>query len=237
MKKWFTICVCLVIFADVLGQSRSKTAKQPRRVKQTPEVLEAYRVCGEFQRLLAENFDFDRAFESTFTKDPARRREVAIAEGENGDGDLAQVDTGTLIRIYKNRAQLLILLLPLAFGEPQVDLAQTRIDEIFKRKRPEDPQKFQEYAAQLNRDVAAFRAYVEELAQANPNGAEQIRKYKEHLSKPLVLPNRVVKPMTAYSHGRVLRANEEYYQIDDCAVIREDGQMRLIGYTFLKMRF
>ena len=51
------------------------------------------------------------------------------------------------------------------------------------------------------------------------------------------MPNRIVKPMTAYSKGRVLRLDEEYYQIDDCAVIREDGKMKLIGYIFLKMRF
>ena len=43
--------------------------------------------------------------------------------------------------------------------------------------------------------------------------------------------------MTGYSRGRVLRPDEEYYQIDDCAVIREGDQMRLIGYTLLKMRF
>jgi len=58
MKNKLLILIVCVIGAvtDVWGQSRSKRVKQPR------EVIEAYRVCSDFQRLLAENLDFDRAF-------------------------------------------------------------------------------------------------------------------------------------------------------------------------------
>ena len=76
IKKYLAICVCLFAIADVLGQTRSKSAKQRRPVKQPPEVVEAYRVCNEFQQMLAENFDFERAFEATFTK--IRRVDVRL---------------------------------------------------------------------------------------------------------------------------------------------------------------
>jgi hypothetical protein len=39
---------------------------------------------------MAEDLDFDRAFEATFTKSPTRRREIAIAEGEFGNIDMAR---------------------------------------------------------------------------------------------------------------------------------------------------
>jgi hypothetical protein len=239
-KKWFAICVCLIVVVGVLGQTRSKSAKQPRPVKQPPEVVEAYRLCNDFQRLLAENFDFERAFEATFTKDPARRREVAIAEAEHGDGDLSQVDTDTVVGIYKSAAQLLILMLPLMFAEgvdAKAELFPPPFEAMFERKPPNDPQQLPAYAAELKRAIPAFRAHVEKVADKNSSVAKNIQEYKAHLLKPVEPPNRVVKPMTGYSKGRVLRPDEKYYQIDDCAVIREGGQMRLIGYTFLKMRF
>src|SRR5688500_8285867 len=99
IKKYLAICVCLIIVIDVLGQTRSKSAKQRRSVKQPLEVVEAYRVCNEFQQVLAENFDFERAFEATFTKDPARRREDAIEEAEHGDVEQSQADIDTLVEI------------------------------------------------------------------------------------------------------------------------------------------
>lgn len=239
-KKFLAICVCLIVVIDVLGQTRSKSAKQPRPVKQPPEVVEAYRVCAEFQRVLAENLDFDRAFEATFVKNLERRREVAMAEGEHGDGDLSQVDTDTVVGIYKGQAQLLILMLPPMFAgdeHAKAELFPPPFEAMFERKPPNDPQQLQAYSAQLKRDIAAFRAHVEKVAAKNSSVAKNIQEYKAHLLKPVEPPNRVVKPMTGYSKGRVLRPDEEYYRIDDCAVIREGGQMRLIGYTFFKMRF
>jgi len=109
-------------------------------------------------------------------------------------------------------------------------------DAMIERKPPSDPQQLQTYAAQLKRDIPEFRAHAEKVQEENSSVAKNIQVYKAHLLKPVEPPNRVVKPMTGYSKGRVLPRNEEYYQIDDCAVIREDGKMRLIGYIFLKMR-
>jgi len=234
MKNKLLILIVCVIGAvtDVWGQPRSKRVKQPR------EVIEAYRVCSDFQRLLAENLDFDRAFEATFVKDPARRREIAIAEADHGDGDLAQVETAIVVDIYKAQSQLLILVLPLLFvdrEDAQTELLPPRFEQTIKRKPPNDPQ-LQAYAAQLKRDVTDLRAHVEKLATTNTEVANNLAQYKNFLLKPLVPPNRIVKPLTAYSKGSVLPVNAKYYQIEDCAMIREDGQMRLIGYTFFKMR-
>lgn len=238
-KKFLAICVCLIVVVSGLGQTRSKSAKQRRPVKQPPEVVEAYRVCKEFQQVLADNFDFERAFEATFTKDPARRREVAIAEAEHGDGNLSQVDNDTVVGIYTSAAQLLILMMPLMFAgiDDNAELFPPQFEAMFERKPPNDPQQLPAYAAQLKRDIPAFRAHFEKVAAKNSSVAKNTQEYRAHLLKPVEPPNRIVKPMTGYSRGRVLRPDEEYYQIDDCAVIREGDQMRLIGYTLLKMRF
>src|SRR5215212_3119108 len=75
------------------------------RVAQPAEVVEAYRVCEQFQRLMAENLDFNRAFEATFTRNATRRREVAITEGEFGEVDLTRVDDASLISAFKSRMQ------------------------------------------------------------------------------------------------------------------------------------
>jgi hypothetical protein len=43
--------------------------------------------------------------------------------------------------------------------------------------------------------------------------------------------------LTAYSRGRVLGLKEQYYQIGDYAVIRENGQMRIVGIRFFSRLF
>jgi hypothetical protein len=43
--------------------------------------------------------------------------------------------------------------------------------------------------------------------------------------------------LTAYSRGMVLGLKEQYYQIGDYAVIREDAQMRIIGIRFFSRLF
>jgi geranylgeranyl reductase family protein len=78
LRPLLFVVACLLLLMSSQSQARGQ------RVKQSPEVVEAYRVCNEFQQLLAEDLNFDRAFEASFTKDPKRRREIAIAEGEFG---------------------------------------------------------------------------------------------------------------------------------------------------------
>jgi len=121
--------------------------------------------------------------------------------------------------------------------QDKAELIPPSFEAMFDRKPPIDPQQLQAYATQLKRNIPAFRAHVEKLAERNSSVAKNLQEYKKYLLKPVEPPNRVVKPMTGYSKGHVLGPNEKYYQIDDCAVIREGGQMRLIGYTFLKLRF
>src|SRR5574338_1026410 len=108
------ICVALVLS---LVAANGQTVKQPR------DVVEAYRVCAEFQRVFADDLDFDRAFEATFTKDPKRRREIAIVESELGDVDLTQVDDATLLSVYKDQNQLFFLMLPLIDAKDELDRA------------------------------------------------------------------------------------------------------------------
>ena len=226
---------CVLLYVMLTASAASSQSQQPR------EVVEAYDVCRRFQNLMAENLDFGRAFEATFTKDQARRREIAIAEGEFGNVDSTRVDDASLINAYKSRMQILYLMLPLAspdndeqealFFPPQVKL-------VINRKPPRTASKFRAFSVQLQRDAAYFRAHLERLAKDHPAVAERIRKFKEEtLSTKIELPNEVMKTLTAYSHGRVLRLDEPYYQIGDYAVIREGNEMRIIGIRFFSRLF
>lgn len=232
------ICVAVVLLSvTALGQSTSQ-----KRVKQPREVVEAYRVCAEFQRLLAEDLDFDRAFEATFTKDAARRREIAIADDELGDIDYTPIADATLLSIYKDQNQLFFLLMPLLDSKDELGKAilfPPGIDHIFERikQRPKDLKEIQAYAEQLHRDIVAFRVHVNELAAKYPSVAEGIRKFKESLAQKPEPPNTIVKPLTAYSKGKVLGLDEKYYQIDSFAVIREGAEMRIIGVRFFTRLF
>ncbi|HEX6047164.1 MAG TPA: hypothetical protein VFZ22_21930 [Pyrinomonadaceae bacterium] len=210
-------------------------------MKQPRDVVEAYRVCAEFQRVFADDLDFDRAFEATFTKDPKRRREIAIAESELGDVDLTQVDDATLLSVYKDQNQLFFLMLPLIDAKDELDRAilfPTQIEAIFERLKSKDNKNLSAYAEQLHRDVTDFRAHLNDLAAKYPRVAEGIHKYKQSLSGKLEPPTSyVVKPLTAYSKGRVLALNEKYYQIESYAVIREGAEMRIIGIRFFSRLF
>ena len=234
-KKLISTCLILLTCTPaVLSQKTSKPAAQPR------EVIEAYRVCERFQSLMAENLDFDRAYEATFTKNPSRRREIAIAEGEFGAADLASVDTATLISAFKSRMLILYLMLPLASPENEEVEAlffPPKIKAIFERKPPESAEQFPAYALQLKQDAADFRAHLDQLAKRDPRVAERVRKFKSELAKKSSPPSHVVKPLTAYSRGRVLGLKEEYYQIGDYAVIREGNEMHIIGIRFFSRLF
>lgn len=211
-----------------------------KSVRQRKEVTEAYRVCNRFQTLLAENLDFDRAFEATFARNSARRREIAITEGEFDRDNLVNVDTATLVDAFKSRMQLLFLMMPLFSPngpEEESTFFPPRFKTLLNRKAPEGANEFASYAAQLRRDVAEFRAHVDQLAQRYPNVAERIRDFKSTLAKRIEPPTQVVKPLTAYSRGRVLGLKEQYYQIGDFAVIREGREMRIIGIRFFSRLF
>lgn len=236
--------ICLLLgfvfaaFAGAYGQSA------PKHVKQPLEVAEAYRVCSEFQRLFAEDLDFGRAFEATFTKDPARRRAIAIAESELGSEiDFTQIDDATLISIYKDQVQLLYLLLLMAGTADEIGrsaILPPSIEAVFDRvrARPRNAKEVQAYAVQLRRDAIDVRAHLDQLVARYEPFAFVVKKFKENLTKELKPPEGyVVKPLTSYSKGRVLDFKEEYYQIDDYAVIRENGAMRIIGIRFFSRLF
>ncbi len=228
--------LALIVFAFTLLLAAHSPATAQKRVRQSPEVIAAYRVCSEFQRLLAPDLDFSLAFEATFTKDPKRRREIAIANGEFGPADLSSVDDATLIEAYKNRMQLLILLLPL-IGVEDERTAPPEINRIFDRGNPRTVQEFLEFTTDLKQDVANVRAHLKELADRNPAFAENLQKFKAFLAKPLEVPTTyVVRPITYYSKGRVLPDRQPYYKIQDYAVIREGREMKLIGVEFFTLR-
>jgi hypothetical protein len=90
---------------------------------------------------------------------------------------------------------------------------------------------------QLKEDANRFRAHLDQLASRYPHVAERVRKFKGDLGREMTPPNHVVKPLTAYSRGRVLALNEKYYQIGDYAVIREGKTMRIIGIRFFSRLF
>ena len=228
------ICASLIVFSCAsLGFSQT-------RARQRKEVMEAYRVCNRFKTLLAEDLDFDRAFEATFVRNAARRREIAITEGEFHGDNLVSVDTATLVDAFKSRMELLFLMMPL-FSPESDEVAATffppKFKEAFKREPPEAASEFSAYAAQLKRDVAEFRAHIDQLAQRNPSVAERIREFKRDFAQRIEPPAQRVKPLTAYSRGHVLGLKEEYYQIGEYAVIREGREMRIIGIRFFMRLF
>ena len=228
------ISCCLLVFAF------APAALSQKNVRQRKDVIEAYRVCNRFQTLLAENLEFARAFEATFVRNAARRREIAITEGEFHGDNLAGVDTATLVDAFKSRMQLLYLMMPLFSpnnSEEEATFFPPRFKEALKREPPEAASEFASYAAQLKRDVAEFRVHLDQLAQRYPNVAERIRDFKASLAKKIEPPAHPVKPLTAYSRGQVLGLKEEYYQIESYAVIREGREMRIIGIRFFTRLF
>ena len=242
IKKCLAILVCVVAVANILGQTRSKSAQKQPIVKQPTDVVEAYEVCREFQRVFGEDLDFDRAYEATFTKDPARRRAIARAEIEVGDVDLSQIDDATLIGMYKDETQLFWLLLTLIDPDGPVgesELSPPEIDNIYDRfrVRPKTAQELKEYAAELKQDVITVRAHLNRLAAKHVSVAQRVRDMKKGLSD-LKLPDKyVVQPLTSYRNSNVLGANEKYYEIGNYEVVRENGEMRIIGIRFFTRLF
>jgi hypothetical protein len=136
--------------------------------------------------------------------------------------------------------QINYLMLPLASPDSTQEeelFFPAPIKVIFNRKPPETPADFPSYAVQLKRDAADLRAHLDSLAAKYPRVSERVRQFKLDLSNQTKLPNSIVKPLTAYSKGRVLGPKEKYYQIGDYAVIREGTQMRIIGIRFFSRLF
>jgi hypothetical protein len=211
----------------LLGHSQARA----QRVTQPQDVVKAYRVCNQFQQMMAADLDFDRAYEATFTKDPARRRAIAIADGEFGNVDFTKVDDATLITAYKNRMQTAFFTMLLIDPDKSDASLPPRINEIYSRGTPSTPEDFRLFADMLKEDVAELRAYLTRDAAA----AQRMQLFKTALAKPLVLPtNYVVKSLTSLK-SRVLRQNEEYYQIEVYTVIREGSDMKIMGLRFLTM--
>ncbi|HEU4769589.1 MAG TPA: hypothetical protein VFS77_19640 [Pyrinomonadaceae bacterium] len=235
IKICLVLSLLIVVAADVSAQRAQK------RVKQPPEVIEAYRVCNEFQRLFAEDLDFGKAFEATFTKDPARRRALAIVESEFGDVDTAQIDDATLIGIYKNQVQVFwLVMLLIDESIPKSELFPPELEDLVDRARPvlKNPDEVRTWAVELNNDVAALRAHFNRITAKYPALGERVSGLKRELAKGPQLPTtHVVKPLTSYSKGHVLDLKEEYYQIDNYSVIRENGEMKIIGIRFFTRLF
>jgi hypothetical protein len=234
IKRYLLICVYLFAVADVAGQRPAKPVKQP------PEVIEAYRVVNEFQRLLAENLDFDRAYEATFTKDQELRREIAVAEAAFGEVNVDELNDTTVIWIYKMQCQMMILVVPLLYGDEGVQksvMYPPRIEEIFERKPPKDLRSFPTYVDQLKDDLRVLRAHFDNLVVTQPTVREKVEAFKKYLLTPHEPPNHVVKPLNSYSVGRVLPIEMKYYKVADFAVVNEGGHMRIIGFRLFHMRW
>src|SRR5262249_15659705 len=109
---------------------------------------------------LGQNLDFNAAFEASFTRNKARQRAIAIKDGEFGDIDFTSVDDQTLINAYKNRMELVYLMLPLASPSDAQEpiFFPPQIKSIFTRKNPSAPQEFASFASQLDRDLKDFRS-------------------------------------------------------------------------------
>ena len=137
-----------------------------QQTKQPPEVVEAYRVCRTFEQSMAQDLDFAKAFEATFVVSKARRRAIAIADGEFGNLDYTKIPDDQLIRAYKARMQIFYLILVLI--EPGEQKEQVffppEIEGIVDRKPPGDSSEFSDYATQLEKDAVRFRAHIDGLA-------------------------------------------------------------------------
>lgn len=222
--------------------SLSASVRLPRQtVKQPPEVVEAYRVCQTFERLMGKNLDFAEAYEAAFVTGQARRRAIAIADGEFGDLDFAKIDDEALIKAYKLRMQLFYLTLPLAGPSDAQEgvFFPTAIKEILKREAPKDTHKFAAYVSQLERDVTRFRSHLEQLAASEPAVAERINKFKSEAQGRNFEPpsDHLVQPSLGYFAVGVIEKNEAHFEIDSYVVAKEQGKMKIVGIRFFNRMF
>jgi len=213
----------------------------PRRMEQSPEVLEAYRLCNTFQRVMAEDLDFDRAYEATFPKGRTLRRAIAIAEGEFGLEDYSSVDDELLIRAYKLRMQIFYLLLPLAgpSDEEEKLFFPPKMRELLERRPPAEPVEFPAFVRQLEKDATVFRNHVRRLSANNHSVVDRINQFKSvELSANLTPPaDHIVESGLGYYRTAVLGSDVPYYQIGCFVVALENGQMRIFDIKFFTRLF
>jgi len=223
------------LFTISMGQQEAPPVKQPE------EVLQAYRVCEQFQKVLSQNLDLNSAFEATFTKNKTRQRAIAIKDGEFGDIDFANIQDQTLINAYKARMQLLYLMFPLASpGDHEATIFfPPHIKAMFTRKGPGTTAEFAAFASQIDKDTKDFRLHLDNLAANYPSVTERIRKFKSDLTSGDFRPPqlRVVEPMKYEGGGTVLTKGESYYQIEGYTVVREGGEMKIVGIKFFTRMF
>ena len=225
LRPLLFVTISLLLLISAQSQARGQRVKQPQ------EVIDAYRVCNRFQELFVANLDFESAFEATWVKDPKRRREIALAEGQFGEVDLTSVDDATLISAYKSQMQMAFLVLLVL--DPDEKKPSPQLGAILERNYPSSAAEFPAFAQQLKRNAADLRSYLDDLVARDPKAAEQLREFKASLSKPIQVPTSyLVQPLTHYSRGRVLGLKEEYYQIGSFYVTREGPEMKIIGFRF-----
>jgi hypothetical protein len=212
------------------------------QVKQTSEVIEVYQVLGEYQRLLGEELDFDRAFEATFTRNPARRRAVAVADGEFGsEEDLKEVSDELLIRAYRQRMQIFYLMLMLAGAGKTGALLPLppEIERIARRASPAEARGFPAFVSQLEADARFLRSFIERAVRDYPAFAKSLRKFKAEIFREKFEPpvDYQIKPNRGYYRGKVIKSNEDYYEISGYSLVKEDGKMKIVGIRFFTRLF
>ncbi len=219
----------------------SQNPAQTSQLEQPAEVVEAYAVCREFQHLLAENLDFDRAYEATFVKNVSRRRGIAISDGELGNQKFEELDSELLIKAYKLRMQLFYLTLPLAGPDDTEEslFFPTEIKAILKREPAVGKEEFQMYVLQLEQDATKFRAHLDRLAGEYPSVAERLRSFKaEAMSAKFYPPtDHIVKTQNEYFGQGQMEKGDPYYEIEGYRVVNEDGKMRIVGLRFFTRLF
>jgi hypothetical protein len=215
--------------------------KESALATQSRDVIEAYRVCQSFERLIAKNLDFAEAYDATFVVDKARRRAIAIADGEFGDLDFAKIDDEALIKAYKLRMQIFYLMLPLASPRDAQEpvFFPPVIRAILERKAPTDTREFAAYVLQLERDAKRIRGHLDRLATDDPKVAERIDKFKSEALTARIEPpsDHQVEPSLGYIAAGVLGKNEAHYEINNYLVASEQGKMRIIGLRFFNRMF
>ena len=190
---------------------------------------------------MSKNLDFAEAYEATFVGDKARRRAIAIADGEFGDLDFAKIDDDALIKAYKLRMQLFYLTLPLAGPSDAEESVYfpLEIREILKREAPKDTQHFTAYVSQLEHDVTRFRSHLDKLAASDPAVAERVSKFKSEALAATTEPptDHKIAPSLGYFAAGVLDKNEVYYEVNNYLVANEKGKMRIVGLRFFNRMF